>query len=98
MKLLLDVHPALNLAAGNGLNDLGYPSQKIILLLFALNAVVQQLTNTRKALSQCKVCALGDFVTHQDADLIELLPLAIQSQQGTDFKITSGNVKFMRNF
>ena len=46
MEFFLDIHPALNLAAGNGLNDLIYTGQKIILLLFALNAVVQQLADT----------------------------------------------------
>ncbi len=42
--------------------------------------------------------AFGDLIAHQDADLIQLLPLAIKSQQGSDFKIPGRNVKFMRNF
>jgi hypothetical protein len=95
VEFLLDVHTALNLSASNGLNDLFQPGQEVVLLLFALNAVVQQLADTRKTFNQCTLSTLGYLVTHQDTDLIQLLPLAVKGQQGTDFKVPGGNVKFV---
>ena len=94
MEFLFGIDPALNFAAGNGLNDLVHPGQKIVLLLFTLDAVVKQLPDPRETFSQCAVGTLGNLVPHQNADLIQLLPLAIEGQQGTDFKIARGDVEF----
>jgi hypothetical protein len=74
-------------------NDGGHAGQKIILLLFALHAVVQQTLDAGDALHQCSLGALGDLVTHEDADLIQLLPFAVQRQQGANLEIASGDVK-----
>jgi hypothetical protein len=52
----------------------------------------------RETFRQGTVGTFGDFVTHQDSDLIELLPLSIKGQQSTDFKVSGGNIKFVRDF
>ena len=46
-----------------------------------------------KAREQRLLGTLGNFVPHENADLVQLLPLAIEREQRADFKIPSGDIK-----
>jgi hypothetical protein len=37
-------------------------------------------------------CALRDFVAHQDANFVELLPLAVEGQEGADLEVAGGDI------
>ena len=98
VELLFGVNPTLDFPAGNGLHDGRNTRQKIIFGFFALNAVVELAGDTGNALCKRAVGSFGDFVAHKDANLVELLPLPIQRQQGSYLEVARGNVEPRGNF
>ena len=93
VELLFGVNPTLDFPAGNGLHDGRNTRQKIIFGFFALNAVVELAGDTGNAFCKRAVGSFGDFVAHEDANLVELLPLPVQRQQGAYLKVARGNVE-----
>ena len=93
VELLFCVNPALDFSAGDGLHDGRNPRQKIVFGFFALNAVVELAGDTGNAFCKRAVGSFGDFVAHEDANLVELLPLPVQRQQGAYLKVARGNVE-----
>ncbi|WP_394757453.1 hypothetical protein, partial [Rhodoferax sp.] len=92
MKFFLGVNAALDLAAFNGLDDSGHTGEKVVFLFLALNAVIEETFNADYAVHQRALGSLTDLVTHEDANLVQLLPLAIQRQQRANLEIAGGNV------
>ena len=77
VKLFLGVDAAFDLATGNGFDNCGNACQKIVLEFFPLNAVIELRFDSRRAFNQRAIGTLGDFVTHQNANFVQFLPLAI---------------------
>src|SRR5882724_343133 len=44
------------------------------------------------------MCARRNLVTHEDANLVELLPMAVERKQRPDFKVAGGNIKCAGDF
>lgn len=59
-------------------------------------AIVESLLDVLQALDKRFPRALGDFVTHQDAQAVDLLPLDLESQQRTDLEIGGRDVQCLR--
>ena len=49
-----------------------------------------------KSLGKCGLRSLADFVAHQDANGIDLLPFVFEREQRTDFKVPGRNVDRFR--
>ena len=78
VKFLLVIDTALDLAATDSFDDLVNASQKIIFFLFTFNAVIQHAFDAGNAIVQRTLGALGNLVAHQNADLVQLLPLTVK--------------------
>jgi hypothetical protein len=63
--------------------------QKIIILFFALDTLIQGGLNTGYKGISGPLC---DLITHQDTQLFEFLPLPIQRHQRPDFKISGHHI------
>ncbi len=75
-----------------GLDNRGHAREKIVLLFFGFDAVVEALMQKLKRPFERPLGTPGDLISHQDADVINLLPFAIQGKKRADFEIAGCNV------
>jgi len=92
MELVLAVHAAGDLTGAYGLHDGWNTCEEVILELLGFQTLVQPPGYFLKALFKSSLGALGDFVPHQDANLIDLLPFVVQSKQPCDFELSRRTV------
>ena len=78
MEFLLSINFALDLAGPESLNNGRNTIQKRILVLNFFDALIQSIADIGKAFLKGLLCATGHFVAHQNADLINLRPFAVQ--------------------
>ena len=98
VKLVLIVDTALNLAAAQRLQDRGHARQKRILLLVRLHAAVEGVNDTRPyCFQKGPPRAVGGIRAHEDADLVERLPLPVEGQEGPNLEITGSNIERLRD-
>jgi hypothetical protein len=92
MELRLAVDAAGDLAGTDGLDDGRDAHEEVVLLLLRFEAGIEAVADAPEALDERGASAAGDLVAHEDADLIDLLPLVLQAEQGADLEITGGDV------
>ena len=97
VKFLFGIDTAFDLATGNGCNDGSNTGEEIVFLFFSLDTVIEQAFDATNAIIQCALGSQSDLVAHEDANLLQLLPFAIDRQQSANFKVASGNVKLVRD-
>src|SRR5215204_1492433 len=91
VELLLGVDIALDLAIADSLHYRGHARKEVVLLLFSLYTLVQVLGYDRlDTFEKSLLGALGDLVSHEDSQLVQLLPLTIESQESADLKVSRG--------
>jgi hypothetical protein len=92
----LSIYPTFNSAGAQGFNDCIYAYQKIILFLFGFDAVIEPTLHGFIRLFKRSPGAPGNFVPHENANFVNFLPFAIQSEKRTDFKEPGGNIEALR--
>ena len=94
VEFSLGVGAALDLAVAKGLNYGRRAGEEIVLLFLGFEAGVQLLGYVPlKGLENCLARARRDLVAHEDANLFELLPLAIKGEQSADLEVAGCDVK-----
>src|SRR5262249_50649414 len=72
--------------------------EKWLFGLLFLNALVQNgLCAVLRRSEKCSPRAVRDLGSHQDPDLVQLLPLAIELQEASDLEEASRDVEALRN-
>ena len=89
----LRVDAALDLPLPHGLDDGRHAVEEVVAFLLAFDAVVERLLDLLNAGDEGLPGAPRDLVAHEDAELVELLPLAVQGQQGADLEVAGGDVE-----
>jgi hypothetical protein len=59
-------------------------------LFFGLDAGIEAGADVVQALDEGVFSSPGDFIAHEDADLVGLLPLVFEGEEGADFEIAGG--------
>ncbi len=94
VKLPFRIHAAFNLTFTQGFDDGGGAGKKIVRLLHLFRAGVERPSDAgAQPIEQSLPGARRDFVAHQDANLVELMPFAIEREQRPDFEVASGDVE-----
>ena len=70
--------------------------QEVVGFLLALQAGIQRGGDLFQTFLERTLGALGDFITHEEADRIDLLPFVFECKQGTVFKVSRGDVDGLR--
>src|SRR6266568_2031737 len=98
VKLSLRIDPSLDFSVAHRLHHSDCAKQKIILLLFLLQALVELFLDLlSQRFNEDFPGPSRDLIAHQNPYVVELLPGAIHRQQAADFKIAGRNVKRTRN-
>ncbi len=71
------------------LNDGGHADQEVVLLLFALDALIKVLLDLFQAANKGVLRAGRHLVPHEDSELIDLLPLVLEGQESADLEMAS---------
>ena len=92
VELVLSVDAAENLPAADAFGDGRDADKEVIALLLAFQARVQVADGPRQPLLEGILRAKGNLAAHEDAELIDLLPLIGQGQQRADLEVAGGDV------
>ena len=98
VEFILVVDTAFDLpGAGRG-EDRRDPVQEGIGLLVLLDAFVEPVKRLRPdRFDNGLPSPMGGFRPHQDSNLVELLPLAIEGEQGADLEVSGRDVERLRD-
>ncbi len=96
MKLVALVDAALDLARADRLDNRRNSREKVVFLLLSFEAVVKPGLDSLDSLGKGLPGAARDFVAHQDADRIDLLPLVAQAQEPADLEEARRDVDRLR--
>jgi hypothetical protein len=97
VELFLPVHTGLNLTGTDGLYNSGHAGEEVILFLGGFDTVVEPARNLSQSFLKGLFGALGHLVAHQDAQLVQFLPLPIESQECSNLKIPGGDIECASN-
>ena len=92
VELVLSVHPALNLARADRLDDCGNPVKEVVLLLRGFDAVIEPTGHACEAFIESLLRTARNLVAHEQPNAIHLLPFAFEIKQCADLEIPRGNV------
>ena len=92
-KLVAPVHPALDPALSDGLNHCLYTLQERVRPLLVLQTVIESAYSLAQRFLEHTVRAQRHLVAHQQADLLKLLPLAVEGEQRSDLEESGGDVE-----
>ena len=67
------------------------------MFLFLFQALVQVLHNVRQSILECSHRAQRYLVSHQDADLVDLLPLVFQGKKGPYLEVARRDIDGLRD-
>ena len=98
VELVLVVDPAFDLSGAERVEDRGDPPQEGVLRLVRLDTLVEPVECLRP--DRCEngpTSPMGGLRPHQDPDLVEFLPLAVESEQGTDLEVSRRDVERPRD-
>src|ERR1017187_8826700 len=94
VELLFRVGAAFDFSVAQGLDDGGKAAEKIIFLLLGFDAVVEARGDFLfERVEDGLASAGGNLTAHEDANFVELLPLAVESEKRADLKVAGGDVK-----
>ena len=87
MELVLVIDSALDLPRTERFKDCGNTMKEWVGVLIELDALIQDLYSARlHCIEERLPGSMGCLGTHQDSDLFETLPFAIQSQKRTNLE------------
>src|SRR5262245_33838577 len=93
VESLLPVHAALDPARSDSFNDRRHTREKVIRELFGFQAPRKCPGRLRPSLLECLLRPQGCSATHENADVIELLPGILERQQSADLEMTRRDVE-----
>ena len=96
VELVAAIDAAANLAVAEGRDDGRDAREEVVFFFFLFEAAVESRLNLCEAGGERGLGPLGDFVAHQNADRIDLLPLVLQREQRTDLEIAGRDVDGLR--
>ena len=98
VELFLVVDPALDLPGPERFEDRGDPVQEGVRLLVLLDALVEPVERLRPNRLQNGLAGpVGGLRAHQDPDLVQSLPFAVEGEQGADLEIPGRDVERLRD-
>jgi hypothetical protein len=98
VELVLVVYAALDLAGAQRFEDRRDTVQERVGTLGRFDAAVEDLECPRThRLEQGLARAMGRLCAHQEPDLVERLPLAVERQQRADLEVARGDVERLRD-
>jgi hypothetical protein len=80
VELVLSIDAAFDLLRADGLDDRRNAFEERILGLLAFKALIEASLNPAQRFLKRLLRSSSDLVAHEDADVIDLLPLAFESQ------------------
>lgn len=92
VKFGLAIHPTLDLAGFQRIDDGGKADKEVVFCFFRINAAFQLFGEIGESGFKGLFGASGDFVSHEDADARHGLPCAVQRQQSADFEEAGSDV------
>lgn len=92
VELVFAIDAALDFARADGLDYGGSPGEEIVFLFFIFERAVEPVLDLGQALGEDGAGALRDLVAHEEANLVELLPLAVEGQERADLEVAGGDV------
>ena len=96
MEFVLSVHAAFQLAAADAVHDRRNAVEKIVLDLLRIQRAIQAPHNALQTLVEGLGRAHRYLVTHQQADLVDLLPALLQHQQCANLKVAGCDIDGLR--
>ena len=98
VELVLVVDTALDLPGAKRGEDRGDPVQEGVRLLVVLDALVEAVERLRPdRLENGLASPVGGLGAHQDPDLVEPLPPAVEGEQGADVEVPRRDVERLRD-
>ena len=98
MEFVLRVDPALDLTALQCFDDRRHPTQKRLRSFLGLEARIESgFRASLGRLQECGLRAVSHFGTHEDPDLLEAPPLAIELEQAADLEKARRDVEALRD-
>ena len=98
VEFVLVVDTAIDLPGAKSVQDPRDPVQKGVALLVLLHAFVEPLEGLRPDCFENGLPRpMGGFRAHQDPDLVEPLPLAVEGEQGADLEVSGRDVERLRD-
>ena len=98
VEFVLVVDTAFDLPGAERVEDRRDPMQEGVGLLVLLNAFVEPLERLRPdRFKNGPPSPMGGLRPHQDPDLVELLPLAVEGEQGADLEVSGRDVECLRD-
>ncbi len=93
VKFVLAVDAALDLARTDGLDDGRDAGEKVVLFFLGFEAVDQAMRNLAEdPAANAFLRSQRNFVAHQDANVIDLLPFVFSPSSAADLEIAGGDV------
>ena len=94
VELVLAVDTARDLTGAHRVENRLDAVQERIGVLVRLKTLVEDLHRTRpNGVEQRRACTIRRLGTHQNSDVVERLPSAIEGKQGTDFEVPRRNIE-----
>ena len=94
VELRLCVGAALDLTGLQRLDDRGDAFEEVVPTLLDFDGVIELASD---AVDKDAPGAWGDLIAHENPDLVELLPLAIEREQRAHLEVSGGDVERVRN-
>lgn len=93
VELGLAIDATLDLAGADGVHDRRNADEEIVLFFRVFQAVVERGGDFLESRFECCLGPHRALVAHEDADVIDLLPLVLQREQRADFEVPRGDVE-----
>ena len=93
VELGVVIDPALDLPAVQSCGDCVHAGEERVVLFVGFETPVEDLFCSFGELAQYPPGPVGDLIAHEDADLVELLPFAVEFEQGADLEVAGRYVE-----
>ena len=98
VEFVLVVDPAFDLPGAERLENRRNPVQEGVRLLVLLDALVEPVERLRPDRFENGLPSpMGDLRAHQDPNLVEPLPFAVEGEQGADLEVSGRDVERLRD-
>src|SRR5688572_381963 len=92
VKLVLAIDATLDFARPERGNDRWHTAEKVVFRLLGFQASIEPLSDLFQSFPERPLRSHRDLVSHQNAKVIDSLPLPIQGEQRADLEIPGGNI------